>query len=227
MQQVESLTWIIISSLMFMSHLYKEISCESIVRKIENGLEQIFDEKHILDMTTDDSKPGTLSTGPFKKVHSPDQDTTSVKSEHVGDDDPGRKQNFMGDLFQTSKEDFLRDDPTTRKRRHSASQQPTGSQCQRHPMYVDFKTLGWDTWITAPSGYDAYYCAGECPLQLANFNSTRHAQIQGFMSVTNPEIPKPCCVPTKLSSRQLIFTANSTVYNEHWTEMIVEACGCL
>ncbi|KAL3888050.1 hypothetical protein ACJMK2_000433 [Sinanodonta woodiana] len=212
---------------MFISHFYKEFSCELIAHKIDNGLEQIVDEKHLPDFTSDDVKPGLLSPGQFTKDYSPDQEISPVKSELVLDNSPGSKQQAMGALFQMSKEDFLRDPSTNRKRRHSADQQPAGSQCQRHSMYVDFKTIGWDTWLTAPSGYHAYYCAGECPLHLVSFNSTKHAQIQSFMSAKNSKIPKPCCVPTKLSSREVIYTANSTVYKEEWTDMIVEECGCL
>ena len=39
--------------------------------------------------------------------------------------------------------------------------------CQRQSMKVDFKTIGWDKYVIAPEGFDAYYCAGECPFPLA------------------------------------------------------------
>ncbi|KAL3888103.1 hypothetical protein ACJMK2_000485 [Sinanodonta woodiana] len=221
MYKVKSLTWVINFSMMFMSHLYKESSCES-----------TFAENQMPDMTTEDSKHEILSRvelshRPISSVYLPDQETTHVKSERVGADGPGRKQHSMGALFQMPKEDFRGDAHSERKPRHLAGQQPAGSQCQRHPMNVNFKTLGWDNFIIAPSGYNAYYCAGECPLQLANFNSTRHAQIQGLTSAKNPKIPKPCCVPTKLSSLQVLYTVNFNVKNEHWKDMIVDACGCL
>ncbi|KAL3888105.1 hypothetical protein ACJMK2_000486 [Sinanodonta woodiana] len=204
MYKVKSLTWVINFSMMFMSHLYKESSCES-----------TFAEKQMPYMTTEDSKHEILSRvelshRPFFTVYQPA-------------DGPGRKQHSMGALFQMPKEDFRGDAHSERKRRQSADQK---TECQRHQMNVSFKDLVWDSFIIAPSGYNAFYCDGECPYQLANFNSTNHAQIQSMMSIGDSKIPKPCCVPTELSSLQLIYSVDSNAINGHWTEMIVEACGC-
>ncbi|KAL3888093.1 hypothetical protein ACJMK2_000475 [Sinanodonta woodiana] len=110
MHNFKSITWISIYSLMFMSHLYKESSCES-----------TFAKKKMPDMSTEDSKHEILSRvelshGPFPNVYLPDQETTPVKSERVGADGPGRKQHSMGALFQMPKEDFRGDAHSERKR---------------------------------------------------------------------------------------------------------------
>lgn len=38
--------------------------------------------------------------------------------------------------------------------------------CSRQPMRVDFNKIGWDGYVIAPEGFDAYYCAGQCPFPL-------------------------------------------------------------
>ncbi|XP_042243476.1 bone morphogenetic protein 3-like, partial [Homarus americanus] len=35
--------------------------------------------------------------------------------------------------------------------------------CERHKLGVNFKDLGWDRFIVAPSSFDAFFCAGVCP----------------------------------------------------------------
>ncbi|KAL3888102.1 hypothetical protein ACJMK2_000483 [Sinanodonta woodiana] len=228
MHEAGSLIWIIIFSLMLLSHLYKEFSCETIVKQIGNGHKHIFEEQQLPDMTTGDTEqdilivPG-LGQEIFPKILIPGQDTITRKSEREVEDGPESNEQSISAMFELSREKFMRDLASERKRRESADQR---TECQRHQMNVSFKDLGWDSFIIAPSGYNAYYCDGECPYQLANFNSTKHAQIQSMMSIGDSKIPKPCCVPTELSSLQLIYYVDSNAINEHWTEMIVEACGC-
>ena len=35
--------------------------------------------------------------------------------------------------------------------------------CCRDHLHVSFSQIGWDSWIIAPPGYNAYYCKGGCP----------------------------------------------------------------
>ena len=52
--------------------------------------------------------------------------------------------------------------------RHDNTIQPSKlGLCSRQPMRVDFKAIGWDSYVIAPTGFDAYYCAGQCPFPLA------------------------------------------------------------
>ncbi|KAL3888051.1 hypothetical protein ACJMK2_000434 [Sinanodonta woodiana] len=229
MHKVGSLTCIIIFSLTLVPHLYKNFYCDSTVHTSENGLDFVSDENQLSSSTKENSEQEQrnhlgLSQETVTKISIPGQDIP-FQSERVGDEARENKQTSLSVIFQMSK-DVLNDTPSERKRRHSAGQQPTTSQCQRHPLYVNFTTLGWNSWNIAPPGYNAYYCDGECPLQPVNFDSTKHAHIQGLMSISNPTIPKPCCVPTKLSSISMAYTVNATVYAEVWDGMVVEACGC-
>lgn len=101
--------------------------------------------------------------------------------------------------------------------------------CQRHKMYVDFREVGWSDWIVAPLGYHAFYCAGECDYPMPeHLNTTNHAIVQSLMnSVRSTEVPKPCCVPTELSSMAMLYVdSKNTVILKNYKEMVVHGCGC-
>nr|QDZ26134.1 decapentaplegic protein [Sogatella furcifera] len=91
----------------------------------------------------------------------------------------------------------------TRKQRRKDERET----CRRHALYVDFADVGWNDWIVAPPGYDAYYCHGDCPFPLADhLNSTNHAIVQTLVHSVNPgAVPKACCVPTALSSISMLY----------------------
>ncbi|XP_016986295.2 LOW QUALITY PROTEIN: protein decapentaplegic [Drosophila rhopaloa] len=101
--------------------------------------------------------------------------------------------------------------------------------CRRHSLYVDFSDVGWDDWIVAPLGYDAFYCHGKCPFPLADhLNSTNHAVVQTLVNNMNPgKVPKACCVPTQLDSVAMLYLNDqSTVVLKNYQEMTVVGCGC-
>ncbi|XP_011865728.1 PREDICTED: protein decapentaplegic-like [Vollenhovia emeryi] len=101
--------------------------------------------------------------------------------------------------------------------------------CRRHPLYVDFADVGWNDWIVAPPGYDAFYCHGDCPFPLADhLNSTNHAIVQTLVYSTQPNmVPKACCVPTVLSSISMLYLdEENKVVLKNYQDMAVLGCGC-
>lgn len=101
--------------------------------------------------------------------------------------------------------------------------------CRRHPLYVDFADVGWNDWIVAPPGYDAFYCHGDCPFPLADhLNSTNHAIVQTLVYSTKPSmVPKACCVPTVLSSISMLYLdEENKVVLKNYQDMAVLGCGC-
>ncbi|XP_029162747.1 protein decapentaplegic-like [Nylanderia fulva] len=101
--------------------------------------------------------------------------------------------------------------------------------CRRHPLYVDFADVGWNDWIVAPPGYDAFYCHGDCPFPLADhLNSTNHAIVQTLVYSTKPSmVPKACCVPTSLSSISMLYLdEENKVVLKNYQDMAVLGCGC-
>ena len=117
-----------------------------------------------------------------------------------------------------------------RQRRSDGSRPQTQHQyCQRHPLYVDFVEVGWDDWIVAPPGYQAYYCNGECPFPIADhLNSTNHAIVQTLMNSANSaDVPRACCVPTTLKPINMLYLNEySKVVLKKYQDMVVDGCGC-
>ncbi|KAI4463014.1 tgf-beta family [Holotrichia oblita] len=111
------------------------------------------------------------------------------------------------------------------KRKARRQQEP----CRRHEMYVDFTDVGWNNWIVAPPGYDAYYCHGECSFPFAeHMNTTNHAIVQTLVNSVNPSlVPKACCVPTQLNSISMLYLDDENkVVLKNYKEMAVVGCGC-
>lgn len=105
----------------------------------------------------------------------------------------------------------------------------TAKLCQRYPLYVDFKEIGFNDWIQAPPGFDAFYCHGVCMFPLADhMNASNHAVIQTLMHNVHPDtVPKPCCVPTKLGTQTLLYLDDDDkLVVKTYYDMIVEECGC-
>lgn len=102
------------------------------------------------------------------------------------------------------------------------------NRCRRHPLYVDFNDVGWHRWIIAPSGYDAFFCLGECRFPLAeHMNSSSHAMVQTLVNSVNGAVPRACCVPTSLSPIALLYLdPQDRVVLKNYQDMVVEGCGC-
>ncbi|XP_022180489.1 protein decapentaplegic-like [Myzus persicae] len=101
--------------------------------------------------------------------------------------------------------------------------------CQRYPMYVDFKEIGFDSWIEAPGGYNAFYCEGVCKFPLAShLNASNHAVAQARLNAINSAlVPLACCVPTKLSTQSLLYKDDDgRLVMKTFQGMTVDECGC-
>lgn len=101
--------------------------------------------------------------------------------------------------------------------------------CHKEHLYVSFRELRWDDWIIAPSGFNAFLCRGTCNFPLHhNVAATNHAVIQTLAHLLiSPDIPKPCCAPSKLQSIQLLYSQNETIYKlKKYRGMIVKECAC-
>lgn len=102
--------------------------------------------------------------------------------------------------------------------------------CRRHDLHVDFSDVGWNDWIVAPPGYNAYYCGGECPNPLADhLNATNHAIVQTLVNSVSRgvAVPGPCCIPTHLSPISMLYVDEyDKVVLRSYQDMVVESCGC-
>ncbi|KAM5227461.1 bone morphogenetic protein 10 [Ctenodactylus gundi] len=115
-------------------------------------------------------------------------------------------------------------DSTARIRRNTK-----GNYCRRTRLYVDFKEIGWDSWIIAPTGYEAYECRGVCNYPLPqHLTPTKHAIIQSLVHFKNSQkASKACCVPTKLDPISILYLDKGIVtYKFKYEGMAVSECGC-
>lgn len=158
---------------------------------------------------------------------------THVRLRRSGDRDEHQPVLFVylddGKNKRTSMEDILdrRKRASVNSRKHK--RKDGRDNCRRHPLYVDFADVGWNDWIVAPPGYDAFYCHGDCPFPLADhLNSTNHAIVQTLVNSVNPgAVPKACCVPTALSSISMLYVdEEDKVVLKNYQDMAVIGCGC-
>ncbi|XP_004641300.2 growth/differentiation factor 2 [Octodon degus] len=105
-----------------------------------------------------------------------------------------------------------------------------GSHCQKTSLRVQFKDIGWDSWIIAPKEYDAYECKGGCFFPLSDdLTPTKHAIVQTLVHLKHPKkVGKACCVPTKLSPISILYKDDMGVptLKYHYEGMSVAECGC-
>uniref|UniRef100_A0A8C1MLA1 Bone morphogenetic protein 10 n=1 Tax=Cyprinus carpio TaxID=7962 RepID=A0A8C1MLA1_CYPCA len=105
-----------------------------------------------------------------------------------------------------------------------------GNQCKKTSLYVDFKEIGWDSWILAPSGYEAFECTGMCMYPLTkHVTPTKHAIVQTLVSLKSPQrVSRACCVPTELDPISLLYLDDAGVvtYQYKYEGMVVAKCGC-
>ncbi|KAJ0016343.1 hypothetical protein NQD34_014633 [Periophthalmus magnuspinnatus] len=101
--------------------------------------------------------------------------------------------------------------------------------CRRTSLKVNFKEIGWDSWIVAPPEYDAFECRGLCYHPLTDESSpSKHALIQTIMNIKNPKKANmACCVPIKLDPITVMYQENGRLTIRYlYEEMKVAECGC-
>lgn len=101
--------------------------------------------------------------------------------------------------------------------------------CRRTSLKVNFKEIGWDSWIIAPPEYDAFECRGLCYHPLTDESTpSKHALIQTLMNIRNPKKANmACCVPIKLDPISVMYQENGRLTIRYlYEEMKVAECGC-
>lgn len=155
--------------------------------------------------------------------------------EDISDEEWAQDQPFLFTYTDDGrhKERSIRDAIRTRNRRAAGRRQHKRKDgremCQRRPLYVDFSNVGWNDWIVAPPGYDAFYCHGECSFPIADhLNSTNHAVVQTLVhSIDSEMAPKACCVPTQLNPISMLYLDDQNkVVLKNYQDMTVVGCGC-
>ncbi|CAD5224658.1 unnamed protein product [Bursaphelenchus okinawaensis] len=103
------------------------------------------------------------------------------------------------------------------------------SKCLLKSLYVDFKDLGWDSWVIAPSGYQADYCEGECSFPLdADVFPSNHAVVQSLLHLIDDKSTQPAeCAATEMREQSILFMNNqNNIVMKKYQNMRVNRCGC-
>ncbi|XP_056222238.1 growth/differentiation factor 2 isoform X2 [Seriola aureovittata] len=101
--------------------------------------------------------------------------------------------------------------------------------CRRTSLKVNFKDIGWDSWIVAPPEYDAFECRGLCYHPLTDESTpSKHALIQTLLNIRDPKKANmACCVPIKLDPITVMYQENGRLTIRYlYEEMKVAECGC-
>lgn len=161
-----------------------------------------------------------------------DHETSNmVLQNEIWNDLEKNKDLFEEDEAEPDEEDLIQMrsnfiyDTASRIRRNAK-----GNHCKKQSLYVEFKDIGWDSWILAPTGYDAYECAGVCSFPLTkHVTPTKHAIVQTLVNINSPQkASRACCVPTKLDPISLLYLDDTGVvtYKYKYEGMVVAECGC-
>ncbi|XP_063289926.1 bone morphogenetic protein 2-like [Pelobates fuscus] len=170
-----------------------------------------------LVLHSDDGRGGVTKSETFH-YNIKDQDAPLLKSEtqSIMPPEPNRVTNGANQLKIRHVREVVED---------------TDPPCKRKPMYVDFEEIGWDAWIISPKGYNAYFCKGTCSFPLGqDMGATNHASVQSIVHILklNKDVSKPCCVPNKLTSINLLyFNEEENVVLKQYNDMVAVSCGCL
>ncbi|XP_033097122.1 bone morphogenetic protein 3-like [Anneissia japonica] len=105
----------------------------------------------------------------------------------------------------------------------------TEGLCSLRKLSVNFKDLGWESFVIAPELFTPNYCAGSCPYPLQkSLNPTNNALILSMVKSMGVQVPAPCCVPTKMSSISILYLDEEmNVLLRNYPNMQVESCGCM
>ncbi|XP_066943036.1 bone morphogenetic protein 4-like [Macrobrachium rosenbergii] len=100
--------------------------------------------------------------------------------------------------------------------------------CRRVPLEVNFQDIGWNAWVIAPAGYNAYTCVGLCSYPLPNHHApTSHSVIVTLLKELQITGEGACCVPTAFEPLQLLYyDRRNKVVLKVFREMVATKCGC-
>ena len=191
----------------------------------------------VTSMLVNSEENGLATTKPnFLFEVKPVQDVRKSKPVSIGKS--GRKQPFILVLFQTYPEqgptapevEKLRMDnfPFGKlrfPRTSTLSDRPNDLCSRRQSLFINFHDLGMSN-IIAPRGYEAYYCAGTCPIYSADQSLYSFLRNRQRLD-SQKKIPAACCVPTQLESRMVMFyNTMGGIDVETFKNMAVSSCGC-
>ncbi|CAD5231817.1 unnamed protein product [Bursaphelenchus xylophilus] len=102
-------------------------------------------------------------------------------------------------------------------------------RCVLKSLFVDFKDLGWDNWVIAPSGYQADFCEGDCNFPLyEDLFPSNHAIVQSLIHLVDDKSTEMAkCAATEMREQSILFMNNQdNIVMKKYQNMRVNRCGC-
>ncbi|ESN98685.1 hypothetical protein HELRODRAFT_137287, partial [Helobdella robusta] len=98
------------------------------------------------------------------------------------------------------------------------------SRCCRYVLEINFNLMGW-SWVIAPTVYQTFYCAGDCPeMNIYAFSGSRDNRMYSFVRRNEDA---SCCSATKHSDLSILYqNEKGDILHEVVPNMVLEQCGC-
>ncbi|XP_047124370.1 growth/differentiation factor 8 [Hydra vulgaris] len=93
-------------------------------------------------------------------------------------------------------------------------------ECCRSSITINFKDLGWESWILAPKTYESYYCSGTC-------KENSNTNLPHFQLLKSNNNKGKCCVPKSMSSLAILYVGSEGIIKKDLPNMIVDECWCI
>lgn len=119
-----------------------------------------------------------------------------------------------------------------KKKRQALSRLQTlaRQECSIQFHFSSYRELGWpgsDVQVITPQNVNFSFCHGHCNSPYGDNREaySRHAQIIEWLNLSGERVtPPPCCTPTKLIPKELIYVRDRIVSMTNVQS--VESCGC-
>ena len=118
--------------------------------------------------------------------------------------------------------------PKFQRRRRSLECDIGTTSCCRSSLIVEFKDIGWDSWIVRPKLFNAYQCKGSCDQFIPN---SRTDILKRAAKARNPKSKLGfCCSGSKFEGLPLLYFSEENgvknLYSKTVKGIVVKQCGC-
>nr|AEP16387.1 TGF-beta ligand [Mnemiopsis leidyi] len=109
-----------------------------------------------------------------------------------------------------------------------------GEKCKLEPLYINFRDLGWESWVIAPPGLEVGSCSGYCMREdiSSNYNLlinniSRDPELYRLYGLAGIRTERTC-VPTSFLPTVLMFIGkDQDIVVQLVDDILVGGCGCV
>ena len=210
----------------------KRLISSQFIRQKSRGEWLVFDVTSLFN--SQENVPTTMIQSFLIEVKAVKDDTKSTRVSIVKS---GRKQPFILIFFRNPRQPLSHSEVETpvelsidkfpfgktRFPRTATSLDRQNELCSRRKnLRINFHQLGM-TNILVPKDYDAYYCAGTCPVYSGE---KIYSFLRNRQQLENGKVFTGCCVPTEYGTLDVLYLHEKGVTYARFQGMVVLSCGC-